>query len=83
VDKDYLTIRNELESYSPLLKDKTEVVCINKIDSLGERELTKKVKLLEKVTNKKIYLISGYLNIGLEAVLKQALREIKAWRDKT
>lgn len=42
VDKDYLTIRNELESYSPLLKDKTEVVCINKIDSLGERELTKK-----------------------------------------
>ena len=83
VDKDYLTIRNELESYSPLLKDKTEVVCINKIDSLGERELIKKVKLLEKVTNKKIYLISGYLNIGLEAVLKQALRQIKAWRDKT
>lgn len=83
VDKDYLTIRNELESYSPLLKDKTEILCINKIDSVEERELTKKVKLLEKVTNKKIYLISGYLNIGLEAVLKQALREIKAWRDKT
>ena len=83
VDKDYLTIRNELESYSPLLKDKTEILCVNKIDSLGERELTKKVKLLEKVTNKKIYLISGYLNIGLEAVLKQALMEIKAWRDKT
>lgn len=81
VDKDYLTIRNELESYSPLLKDKTEILCINKIDSVGERELAKKVKLLEKVTNKKIYLISGYLNTGLEAVLKQALREIKAWRD--
>jgi len=83
VDKDYLTIRNELESYSPLLKDKTEILCINKIDSVEERELTKKVKLLEKVTNKKIYPISGYLNIGLEAVLKQALMEIKAWRDKT
>ena len=83
VDKDYLTIRNELESYSPLLKDRTEIVCINKIDSVEERDLTKKVKLLEKVANKKIYLISGYLNIGLEAVLKQALREIKAWRDKT
>ena len=83
VDKDYLTIRNELESYSPLLKDKTEILCINKIDSVEERELTKKVKLLEKVANKKIHLISGYLNIGLEAVLKQALMEIKAWRDKT
>lgn len=83
VDKDYLTIRNELELYSPLLKDKTEILCINKIDSVEERELTKKVKLLEKVTNKKIHLISGYLNIVLEAVLKQALMEIKAWRDKT
>lgn len=83
VDKDYLTIRNELESYSPLLKDRTEIVCINKIDSVGERELTKKVKLLEKVTNKKIYPISGYLNIGLEVVLKQALKEIKSWRDNT
>jgi GTP-binding protein len=82
-DKDYLTIRNELESYSPLLKDRTEIVCINKIDSVGERELAKKVRLLEKVANKKIHLISGYLNIGLEAVLKQALMEIKAWRDKT
>ncbi len=82
-DKDYLKIRNELESYSPLLKDRTEIVCINKIDSVGERELAKKVRLLEKVANKKIHLISGYLNIGLEAVLKQALIEIKAWRDKT
>ena len=83
VDKDYLTIRNELESYSPLLKDRTEIVCINKIDSVEERDLTKKVKLLEKVANKKIYLISGYLNIGLEVVLKQALKEIKSWRDNT
>lgn len=83
VDKDYLTIRNEIELYSPLLKDKTEILCINKIDSVEEWELTKKVKLLEKVTNKKIHLISGYLNIGLKAVLKQALMETKAWRDKT
>ncbi|MCP5374807.1 MAG: GTPase ObgE [Rickettsiaceae bacterium] len=83
VDKDYLTIRNELESYSPLLKDRAEIVCINKIDSVEERDLTKKVKLLEKVANKKIYLISGYLNIGLEVVLKQALKEIKSWRDNT
>ncbi|MCP5362570.1 MAG: GTPase ObgE [Rickettsiaceae bacterium] len=82
-DKDYLTIRNELESYSPLLKDRAEIVCINKIDSVEERDLTKKVKLLEKVANKKIYLISGYLNIGLEVVLKQALKEIKSWRDNT
>ncbi len=82
VDKDYLTIRNELESYSPLLKDKTEILCINKIDSIGEKEIAKKIKLLEKVTHKKIYPISGYANIGLEAVLKQALWEIKAWRER-
>jgi GTP-binding protein len=82
VDKDYLTIRNELESYSSLLKEKTEILCINKIDSIDEKELAKKIKLLKKITQKKIYLISGYANIGLGDVLKQALYEIKEWRDK-
>ena len=28
---DYKTIREELESYSPLLKEKYEILCINKI----------------------------------------------------
>ncbi len=82
IDKDYLTIRNELESYSSLLKEKIEILCINKIDSVEEKELKKKIKLLEKITSKKIYPISGYANIGLDAVLKQALREIKTWRNK-
>jgi len=82
VDKDYLTIRNELESYSALLKDKTEILCINKVDSIDAKTLAKKIKLLEKMSGKKIYPISGYANIGLEAVLKQVLYEIKAWRSK-
>ncbi len=82
VDKDYLTIRNELESYSVLLKGKTEIICLNKIDVIDEKTLAKKIKLLEKVaSSKKIYPISGYANIGLETVLRQALYEIKIWRN--
>lgn len=80
IDKDYFVIRNELESYSPLLKEKTEILCLNKIDVLSEKEITKKIKLLEKISGKKVYLISGYTNLGLENVLKQALLEIKTWR---
>lgn len=81
VDKDYLTIRKELESYSPLLKDKTEILCLNKIDSVDEKDLAKKTKLLKKASGvKKIYLISGYSNIGLDAVLKEALHQVKEWR---
>jgi GTP-binding protein len=82
VDKDYTTIRNELESYSPLLKEKIEILCINKIDSIAEKELAKKIKLLAKVSGaQKIYPISGYTNVGLEDVLKQALHKIKEWRE--
>jgi len=82
VDKDYITIRNELESYSPLLKEKTEILCINKIDSVSEKELAKKIKLLAKASGTKtIYPISGYTNVGLEDVLKQAHLEVKKRRE--
>ena len=83
IDKDYLIIRNELESYSPLLKTKLEILCLNKVDLLEEKELTKKIKLLEKISKNKVHPISGYTNLGLEKVLKQALLEIKKWRETT
>lgn len=83
IDKDYLVIKNELLSYSPLLKDKAEILCLNKIDLLSEKEITKKIKLLEKVSKKKVYPISGYTNLGLDKVLKQALLEIKTWRSSS
>lgn len=78
---DYKTIRKELESYSPLLKEKYEILCINKIDSVSKEELDEKIKMLEKLTKKKIYPISGYTKEGIDLVLKKTLEAVKAWRN--
>ncbi|PCJ24491.1 MAG: GTPase ObgE [Rickettsiales bacterium] len=77
IAEDYKTIREELESYSPLLKDKYEIICLNKIDAMGEEEILEKMQILEELTGKKINPISGYTKNGLDIVLKQALRLIK------
>lgn len=78
---DYKTIRKELESYSPLLKEKYEILCINKIDSVSKEELDEKIQMLEKLTKKKIYPISGYTKTGIDLVLKKTLEAVKAWRN--
>lgn len=80
IKKDYLTIRAELESYSPLLKEKTEVVCLNKIDSLNQEEIKEKTIILERASEKKINLISGYTNFGLDSLMKKVLIAIKDFR---
>lgn len=80
--QDYITIRHELESYSPLLKDKTEIICLNKIDAISEDEVKEKVKLLENHTKKAIYPISTYANIGITPVLKKILEIVKGDNDE-
>jgi GTP-binding protein len=80
IDKDYQTIRTELESYSPLLKEKIEIVCLNKIDQISDKELAEKTKVLKKVYKGDIYPISGYTNLGITPVLKRTLFSINQWR---
>jgi GTP-binding protein len=77
VKQDYLTIRNELESYSPLLKEKTEIICLNKTDSVTAKELKEQIKILQDLTGQTIYPISGYTGEGVEIVLKKTLEAVK------
>lgn len=81
VKQDYLTIREELESYSPLLKDKTEIICLNKTDSITEEELQDQMKILQKLTGQKIYPISGYTDTGVDIVLKKTLEAVKNYNN--
>ena len=81
VATDYKTIRNELESYSPLLKEKYEILCINKTDSVSEDELKEKMQILKNLTNKKVHPISGYTKAGVDVVLKTTLEAVKAWQN--
>ncbi|MFP3018680.1 MAG: GTPase, partial [Candidatus Tisiphia sp.] len=74
---DYRTIRNELESYSSLLKNKLEIICFNKCDVLLEEEIKDKITELQKITNEEIFVVSRYTRTGLNRVIKKALENIK------
>lgn len=78
--QDYVTIREELESYSPLLKNKKEIICLNKIDSLTPEELEDKIKVITDYTGQIIYPISGYTSTGVNAVLKKILECVREYQ---
>lgn len=77
IKANYLTIRNELNSYSALLEKKIEIVCLNKADALLEQEVHDKLNQLQEVAQGEIFIISSYAKTGLNTVLKKALETIK------
>ncbi|NRB10007.1 MAG: GTPase ObgE [Rickettsiaceae bacterium] len=76
--KDYETIKTELHAYSPLLSEKKEILCLNKIDIVDSAELVDKMELLGKKAKQKIFPISTYQNKGIVDVLQEALYNIKS-----
>ncbi|WP_341763703.1 GTPase ObgE [Candidatus Tisiphia endosymbiont of Beris chalybata] len=77
IKANYLTIRNELNSYSALLEKKIEIVCLNKADALLEQEVHDKLNQLQEVVQGEIFIISSYAKTGLNTVLKKTLETIK------
>ncbi len=63
----YKTIRNELSKYDKGLLQKEEIVVLSKTDTVDEKELAKKVKELEKVSKKKVTLLSLYEDNAVKA----------------
>lgn len=56
----YKTIREELKKYNKELTEKEEIVVLSKKDSVDEKELSKKIKELKKVSKKEVITISLY-----------------------
>lgn len=56
----YTTIRKELGAFDKTLLERDEIVVLSKIDTMPKEEVVKKVKELEKVSKKKIILLSLY-----------------------
>ena len=74
VGKAYATVKKELEAYGGGLTDKPEIVALSQIDILGEDDLKKKAKELEKACGHKPLLLSAVTGAGmLEA--QRALRD--------
>lgn len=78
---DYRTIRNELDLYSEKLQDKTEIICLNKVDLISQEELTEKLELMKKETGKEISHVSGYTGQNMDNILKACLKEVKEYSE--
>ena len=65
--EDYVAIRKELESFSPKLLTKPEIIIANKMDGENAKENLNKFK--EKIKTKEIYEITAIINEGLESVI--------------
>lgn len=82
VAKVYKAIRKELDLYNDKLANKPEVVVLNKIDTLQEKEVEKKVKALEKACGKKVLAISAVAKIGLMPALREVSKYVTRDRRK-
>ncbi len=74
VVSNYKTIRNELKSYNVDLKNKPEIVVLNKSDLLENEDIKKVKKSLMKITKNKIYIISTITNDGIDEIKEVILR---------
>jgi GTP-binding protein len=77
VAKTYKTIRAELEAYGMGLAQKPEIVALNKVDAIPERELAKKKAALEKACGHKVQVISGVTGEGVMTVLRAMMKNIQ------
>jgi len=80
VAKTYKIIRAELEAYGQGLDEKPEIVALNKVDAIPERELAKKRSALEKACGHKVHVISGVSGEGINTVLRAMAKEINQRR---
>lgn len=77
--EDYLTIRKELENFSPKLIQKPEIIIANKMDIESSKENLEKFKQKVKVP---IYEVSAIQNKGLDEVLKALKELVKNTKDE-
>ncbi len=78
----YKTVRGELEAYSEVLGEKTEVVALNKSDAMTDEEIAEQQKKLKKVLPKgtKLHVISAAQQNGVKEILRILLDTVMTAR---
>ena len=74
--ENYSKVRKELFKYSNKLSKKREIVVLNKIDMVSEKEINEKIESFSKKIKKKIYTISALKHMGLKTIKKALLRYV-------
>ena len=70
VAESYRIIRGELESYGGDLKDKTEIVALNKCDALTGEAIVETLEILRKASGVEVVKLSGIAGLGVEKMLR-------------
>ena len=70
VAENYRIVRGELDAYGGVLKDKVELVALNKIDSLSEEDVTEKVAQLSAACGQDALAISGVAGTGVDGMMQ-------------
>ncbi len=73
----YQTVREELEGYADILIDKPEIVVLSKADQLLPEMVEEQREILEKGIGKKVYVVSGVTQQGVQDIH----REVRAYID--
>ena len=77
--EDYITIRNELKSYSEKLANKEEIIVANKMDM---PESIKNLKEFKKKVKSDIYEISGLTGAGIDDLLVTVANKLETIEDE-
>jgi len=75
--KNYLTIRSELESYSPDLATRDEIVVISKSE-LPDSELARDA--LQEAIGREVRLVSAVTGQGLQSLVHEIMARLVQWR---
>jgi GTP-binding protein len=79
---DYRVVEQEVTAYGHGLDEKPRIVALNKCDSLGEKEIAKKKKALEKAAKQDVWTISGITPDSLKPLLFHMLETIDQYREE-
>ncbi len=74
--KNYKIIRSELKDYGVQLSKKREIIAISKYD-ICNKELKEINKIIKKISNKKLFIISTKNKLGLKSLVSTIFKEIQ------
>lgn len=82
-NQDYKTINKELKKFDPNLAKLKQIIVLNKIDTIDQENLNKKLKELKKITKKSlIFPISCMNRGGIKPLMFEIFKEVKALKQK-
>ena len=76
------TIRAELEDYGNGLAEKTEILCLSKIDALTPEELAVKRRKLKRAAKTEVHAISAVARQGLDPILHTVMAMVTERRSE-